>query len=239
MAACGRPDSDGSTENVTTWLVSKPGPRFSRLARLRPNRPAPPTSSVERPTWATTSDLRKRACCTPPPAPAVSSRSARLRSRVEPRTAGASPKSSAVRVAVTKVKATTRRSGAVESTAAWLSSGSTLSSSSPSHTDSTSPSRPPPAATTALSTSVCRIRRARPAPSARRTLISRCRPVARASIRLATLAQAMSNTSPTMPMSISAGALRVPRSGDNPREASWSVSVLAANRSLKAALPCA
>ena len=44
---------------------------------------------------------------------------------------------------------------------------------------------------------------ARPAPSAARTAISRARPVARASSRLATLAQAISSTKPTAPLRIS------------------------------------
>ena len=56
-----------------------------------------------------------------------------------------------------------------------------------------------------LSTSICRRMRMRPAPSANRTLISRWRSAARASIRLAIFAQASSNTSPTNAISIAIG----------------------------------
>ena len=50
------------------------------------------------------------------------------------------------------------------------------------------PSATPPHASTALSASECRSRRARDAPSAMRTAISRSRALARASIRFARLA---------------------------------------------------
>ena len=68
---------------------------------------------------------------------------------------------------------------------------------------------------------------------ASRTLISRCRPVARASIRLATLAQAMSSTSPTMPISTATGPDRSPRICDRPREASCSTQGLGAEAGLE------
>ena len=56
-----------------------------------------------------------------------------------------------------------------------------------------------------LSVSSWRIRRRCPAPSASRTAISLCRVLARASSRLATLAQAMRSTTPTMPISRNSG----------------------------------
>ena len=58
--------------------------------------------------------------------------------------------------------------------------------------------RPPRAATSRLSASNWRIKRERGAPSARRTASSRWRPLARASMRLAMLAQAISSTTPTI-----------------------------------------
>ena len=62
--------------------------------------------------------------------------------------------------------------------------------------------RPTPNADrTPLSTSIWRTRRPRDAPSDKRTASSFCRMNARAMSRLATLAQAMSSTSPTMAMS--------------------------------------
>jgi hypothetical protein len=137
------------------------------------------------------------------------------------------------------VNAATRRSGAVAIVTAVASTGSTAIRASPSHTASSAPSAPPSRATTALSTSVCCTSRQRLAPTAARTLISRWRPVARASIRLATLAQAMSSTTPTMPISTSTGVPSAPRISERPREASCSTSVLAAKRSRNACEACA
>ena len=70
------------------------------------------------------------------------------------------------------------------------------------------PMAPPAIASMALSVSSCRMRRRRPAPSAARIAISDCRDAARASIRFATLAQAISSTRPTAPSSTSS-AVRV------------------------------
>ncbi len=61
------------------------------------------------------------------------------------------------------------------------------------------PAIPAATASTTLSVRSWRTRRARPAPTAARTTISRPRAEARASSRLATLAQAMSRTKPTAP----------------------------------------
>ena len=66
---------------------------------------------------------------------------------------------------------------------------------------STKPQRPPAAASIRLSTSSCRTMRQRLAPRARRSVTSRVRSAARASNRLATLAQAISRTNPTAPRS--------------------------------------
>ena len=63
------------------------------------------------------------------------------------------------------------------------------------------PPRPPSEASSTLSVSNWRTSRARSAPIDSRTAISCRRAVARASSRLATLAQAMSSTSPTMAIS--------------------------------------
>ena len=63
---------------------------------------------------------------------------------------------------------------------------------------SATPSAAPLKASRPLSISNCRSRRAREAPSAMRMAISRCRALARASIRLARLAQAISSTRPVM-----------------------------------------
>ncbi len=67
-----------------------------------------------------------------------------------------------------------------------------------------------------LSVRNCRTSRDRRAPSARRSPISFCRAVARASRRFATLAQAMSRTSPTIDMSTTSGSANRPRRVDAP-----------------------
>ena len=64
-------------------------------------------------------------------------------------------------------------------------------------------------ASTTLSTSTPRTSRTRPAPSAVRIAISRVRPSARVSTRLATLTQTISSTKPTAPSSSSSGVPHV------------------------------
>ncbi len=68
------------------------------------------------------------------------------------------------------------------------------------------PSTPPRSDSARLSIRSWRIRRARPAPMANRIAISRERDRDRASIRLATLAHAISSTSPTSAISMMASA---------------------------------
>ena len=68
-------------------------------------------------------------------------------------------------------------------------------------TATNTPITPPMAESTRLSTSSWRTSRPRVAPSDSRTAISRCRMNPRAMSRLATLAQAMSSTRPTMHIS--------------------------------------
>ena len=88
--------------------------------------------------------------------------------------------------------------------------GLSCTSASTPHTATSSPSAPPTAASSTLSVSSCRTRRARPAPSARRIAISRCRTDERASSRFATFAQAMSSTQPTAASSVSSAGRTSP-----------------------------
>ena len=67
----------------------------------------------------------------------------------------------------------------------------------------TTPTTPPAVASSVLSVSSCLISRPRPAPSAARRASSRSRPSIRASVRLATLAQAINSTRLVMPSRIS------------------------------------
>ncbi len=75
---------------------------------------------------------------------------------------------------------------------------------------SSRPSTPPASASSRLSVSSWRTSRSRLAPSAVRTAISFERAAARASNRLATLAQAMSSTNPTAPSSTSSAGRTSP-----------------------------
>ncbi len=95
---------------------------------------------------------------------------------------------------------------------------------------------PPASDSSRLSNNVWRMMRPRLAPSASRTPISFCRAAARAISRLATLAQAISSTRPTMPISTAIGVLNPPRMPDKPRPAGSTTIFLARKRSLKRAL---
>ena len=103
--------------------------------------------------------------------------------------AGARPKSRPTKSAAPAQKATRRRSKvsvtAGGSSPSGISDGATCRIAAP----SARPSAPPTIDSTRLSVSSCRIRRGRSAPSADRSASSRLRAVARASSRLATLAQ--------------------------------------------------
>lgn len=77
---------------------------------------------------------------------------------------------------------------------------------------SSNPATPPITESSKLSVIHCRKIIHRPAPSARRTLISRCRAPTRASSRFARLAQASSNTNPES--AISTTTARQPPEGD-------------------------
>ena len=88
--------------------------------------------------------------------------------------------------------------------------GLSCTSASTPQTATSRPSAPPTAASSTLSVSSCRTRRARPAPSARRIAISRWRTDERASSRFATFAQAISSTQPTAASSVSSAGRTSP-----------------------------
>ena len=107
--------------------------------------------------------------------------------------AGTMPNASPVATDNPSVKASTQPSSAI-----WLVRGvskpaNDTSRSRPAQA-STSPSTPPTRASSVVSVSSCARRRPRPAPSADRSASSRSRPNIRASVRLATLAQAINST---------------------------------------------
>ena len=82
------------------------------------------------------------------------------------------------------------------------------------HQASRTPKRASQKASNTFSVSICRIRRVLPAPNDMRTAISRSRVVARASERLAMLAQAMSKTRPTTAIRICNGIAAAGEGGE-------------------------
>src|ERR1035441_3047650 len=168
------------------------------------NRPAPINSSRDTVTWATTRDLRSRACPVPVTDPAWLL-SVGATSGLVAFNAGTSPNSSPVMSATAKLNSRMRPSGVAARPSGVAPCGRKLSIAfTPAYAMAT-PATPPVSASSTLSTSSWRTICPRPAPSARRTAISRWRPAARTSRRLATLPHAISNTSATMPMSTPSG----------------------------------
>ena len=114
--------------------------------------------------------------------------------------AGIRPATMAVRMDATTVNASTRASSRRSSDTAIGSGSSMVVSARISHHARPMPTAAPAAASNRLSISNCCTRRPRPAPSARRTLISRARAAPRASSMPATFAHAISRTRPTATM---------------------------------------
>ena len=149
-------------------------------------------------------------------APACSFRVGVKLSRVDC-SAGASPKRMPVRSETSSVKARMRRSSLVERLIGASPVGRNLMSNRLAQTATSKPEAPPRAESSRLSTMSCRTMRLRPAPSANRIAISFSRPIARASKRLATLAQAIRRTKPTSAINTHSGVENCSRSEDRPR----------------------
>ncbi len=96
------------------------------------------------------------------------------------------------------------------------------------------PAAPATAANIRLSTSICRTSRARPAPRAARVAISRARPVARASSRLAAFVHAISSTSANTASSPPVNAPTYPRYGPGTRVSGYTIA-----STKSSLLPCA
>ena len=114
------------------------------------------------------------------------------------RRAGTAPKITQVNAATEAAKHSTRQSVAMDRSTELLAVESDQTSTRLKSCARLTPSAAPIPARRMLSTSNCRSRRAREAPNARRTAISRSRVLACASIRLARLAHAISSTKPVM-----------------------------------------
>ena len=135
--------------------------------------------------------------------------SAPCRSGRDSAIAGASPKAMPVPMATAAVNSNTRQSSPTSATRGNDAGLSASRASMPQPANST-PSPPPMRERTRLSVSSCRTSRQRLAPSAVRMAISFWRAAARASSRLATLAQVMIRTKPTAPSSTSSGNRTLP-----------------------------
>ena len=124
------------------------------------------------------------------PAPGLSAVSTSVRPA---RIAGARPKSRALAPAIANVTRSARASSSISSGVGTSrpDDGENARSRAMPPAAKKAPAAPPASARTRLSVSSIRTSRQRPAPMARRTPISRVRALARPSVRLATLPQAM------------------------------------------------
>ena len=159
----------------------------------------------------TMSALAKRERLTPPAC--ESSLSAEARFTRVPCHAGARPNKIPVSSATKAVNANTRASRPTSGRTGNVG-GVRRSSTGRNQLVSTSPRPPLNSASSTLSVNICRISCQREAPIEERTAISRRRATARASMRLAALAQAMSSTMKTAPISTAVNAHTLPRKGD-------------------------
>src|SRR5436190_23775159 len=155
--------------------------------------------------------LAKRERLTPPAC--ALSFSAEARSTRVPCHAGARPNKIPVSSETRAVNANTRASRPTSGRTGNVG-GVRRSSTGRNQFVSTSPRPPLNNASSTLSVSTCRINRQRVAPIEERTAISLRRAKARASMRLAALAQAMTSTIRTAPISTAVNAHTVPRKGD-------------------------
>ena len=191
---------------VTTSSISRPRSMRLMLVRLLRNRPADTRSVVDRAIWAVTRAVRKRAAARDPEGCPVWPLSVEARSRRVLSSAGKRPNRMPVPSARKPATATTPKSRekAIE---ALASGGSRVAMKRSVQRATARPATPAKAASSTDSVSSWPISLRRPAPIASRTAISPTRAAERASIKLATLAQAISSTTPATPRSRISGAL--------------------------------
>ena len=185
---------------------------------LRRNSPAPIRITVDNASCPTTSSLPKRQ------RPWLTGRafsfSVGVRSTRVERSAGTRPKRIAARIEIPALKASTAKLGCM-STSNGIGFRPEPPEASCDNTRLPQPANRMPAlpamrASRALSVSSCRTMRLRLAPRASRTEISFCRLVPRASSRFPTFAQAMSNTRPTIAVSVNRSEESCLRIHENP-----------------------
>jgi hypothetical protein len=186
---------------VSTSAGWNPGRTFCSARKLRISSPAPTSSTTDSATSATMRN--SRILCRPgPPAPRKPPWRAACGSAAAERSAGTSAKTTTVASVTPRAKPSTDPSTAISANLGRLA-GRSVRSTAIAQNVSVSPSPPAAAARIPASVSTCRSMAPRLAPSAARRANSPSRAVARVSSRLATLAQAMSSTSATAPMSSS------------------------------------
>ena len=177
-----------------------PGDTRTRLEKLRSRRPAPMSSTRASPISRTTRAERILRWRTLPDPPRLSSFNESLIGCCVTCSAGTNPKTTPVTTESASAKSTTGQFSAMFCIRGMPPTEALVSSES-AHAATINPAAPPTHDRTTLSTTSWRMTRARLAPSAIRSAISFCRSTARASSRLATLAQAISRTSATAPVS--------------------------------------
>ena len=170
-----------------------------RFLRLRANSSAPTTSTSDSATCKTTSARRTPKRSRPSVIPRLPAFIVAPGDVRVARIAGVRPKSRHAVTATAAVNAKTRQSRPRSTNSGLSLVLRKATSDRLNHCATTTPAAAPIAAMSRLSDSICRTMRRRDAPMASRTATSRSRAVARASIRFARFAQAMSSTSPVTP----------------------------------------
>ena len=192
---------------LTTRMPScwNPASSVIRLRRLRTNSTAPTTSTSDSATCATTSARRTPKRSFVSVAPRLPAFIAAPGAAPVARMAGTSPKTTHVSTPSAAVNAKIRQSSVSATKTRLLLVVRKSTRKRLSDCASIAPAAAPIAAISRLSATSCRTMRPRDAPIASRTAISRSRAVARASIRFARFAHAISSTRPVVASSSHSG----------------------------------
>ena len=201
----GTPARRRSRVTTRTPSCRKPASSVIRLRRLRTNSSAPTTSTSDSATCATTSARRMPKRSRVSVEPRLPAFMAAPGAVPVARIAGTRPKIRHVTTPSAAVNAKIRQSSESATKMRLLSVVRNSTRKRLSHCASSAPHAAPIAAISRLSASSWRTMRPRDAPIARRTAISRSRAVARASIRFARLAHAISSTRPVVASSSQSG----------------------------------
>ena len=188
------------SDTIPTSTFRGSTPRSTEVSfwKLRIRRPAPTSSISASATSATIRVLRIRSEWRPEVAPRPPSRSTPTRLPPADCSAGIRPKATPVTSERSSAKPRTEASSRISTRRGMLPGWSASRTCTPPHASAT-PRAPPTSESSTLSVRSWATMRSRRAPIATRSASSRCRPAARPSSRLATLAQQIRSTSPTAP----------------------------------------